>query len=568
MKLFGVSLFQKKTQELYDAYNSLTKIKQQIDNAVRQNEALLKELKQRENALKKLVTEQSKGNPYLATVISRYYRYRDEQSISYLKNKDRPAHKAADVVDQISSKNKNLIFENELLKNYIGIYETLFPFIKEIQDIQLDTLLNDQTLATTYSESLKEKFLSINLENKTRELKDFEQKRKSEIEQELTRFAIQKKNEVILKSEQIDEELSKRKTEIENKESRLVEKINRLKETLKNAFENLKKEQSIGNEHLVKTITDFYFKEDLKIAEMLENKNPPALKGSEEVRQISREKKKLNQKYNITRNYIKLYEYLFPYITDFQSEDLDFLLQEKEKGIDFEADEKDDPVKKYVPEYNSLSEEEINQRALDRYIKSPNKSTWEIGRLYERYIGYLYEQQGYDVEYVGALKGFEDFGRDLICRKETESIVVQCKYWAQGKTIREAHINQLFGTTVKLFLDVFTKIRKEDRNSLFPDYFLTPSDLNIKAVFASTVEYSEEAKNFAEALGVELKKIPMSYNYPMIKCNLEEKIYHLPFDQQYDRIKMGIHSRQYAKTVKAAIELGCSRRAWRWNPFK
>lgn len=567
MKLFGFNVLTNKEKRLTKQKEDLEKLRDEVLSLIEESKKISKDVIEREEGLKILKKEQSSGNPYLAKVISKYYQYRDEQAISYLQYKNRPAYKAAEIVSQFSEKNEKLTFENELLKNYIGLYETLFPFIKDIQEEQLDNLLNDSSLIVSHSKSLKEKYSSVSVEKKAQELKEYEQKRKSEIEKELNSFIVQKKNEIISKSKQAEEEINNKKSEIEILENTLVEKVNKLQQALKNSFENLKKEQSIGNEHLVKTITNFYLEEDLKIAEILENKRPPALKGAEEVRLISREKKELNRKYNITYNYTKLYEYLFPYITDFQPEDLDFLLQEKEKGVDFEADEKDDPVKKHVPEYNSLSEEERNQRALKRYIDSTNKSSWEIGRLYERYIGYLYEQQGYDVEYVGALKGFEDFGRDLICKKEIETIVVQCKYWKQGVKIREAHINQLFGTTVKLFLDEFTKRRLEDEDSLFPDYFLTPKDLNIKAVFITTAEYSQEAMDFAKALGVDLKIIRMSYDYPMIKCNLEEKIYHLPFDQQYDRIKMGDKNWKYAKTVKEAMRLGCNRRAWKWNPY-
>jgi hypothetical protein len=58
----------------------------------------------------------------------------------------------------------------------------------------------------------------------------------------------------------------------------------------------------------------------------------------------------------------------------------------------------------------SLSPMERNQLALNRYLKS-NLSPAVIGRLYERYLGYLYEQEGWKVEYHGIVKGFEDLGK-------------------------------------------------------------------------------------------------------------------------------------------------------------
>ena len=55
----------------------------------------------------------------------------------------------------------------------------------------------------------------------------------------------------------------------------------------------------------------------------------------------------------------------------------------------------------------------------------------------------------------------------------------------------------------------------------------------------------------------------------MIKCNInprtKEKIYHLPFDQQYDKIIIGNNSGEfYAKTVKEARKKGF-RRAFRYR---
>ena len=57
--------------------------------------------------------------------------------------------------------------------------------------------------------------------------------------------------------------------------------------------------------------------------------------------------------------------------------------------------------------------------------------------------------------------------------------------------------------------------------------------------------------------------------YPVIKCNVAhdgEKIYHLPFDQQYDRVEIsGKKGACYVETVKEAEEQGF-RRAYRWRP--
>ena len=84
----------------------------------------------------------------------------------------------------------------------------------------------------------------------------------------------------------------------------------------------------------------------------------------------------------------------------------------------------------------------------------------------------------------------------------------------------------------------------------------------------TTTELSPEASEVAEALAVRVDKIRLETDYPMIKCNISarnrEKIYHLPFDQQYDRVVIGNHAGEcYVMTVGEAEAKGF-RRAWRY----
>ena len=334
------------------------------------------------------------------------------------------------------------------------------------------------------------------------------------------------------------------------------------------SVELLKKELSEGNPYLARIIADFYHYRDIKVAEYLRSKKYPAIKASEKIKDYASENRELRRKFKLTYNRIKLYEEVFPFISDLEPDDIDFILEQKKKMS--KISDNDDPVREYVPEYDKLTEEERNQRALNRYLKS-KKSNWEVGKMYERYVGYLYESKGYKVEYVGIEKGFEDLGRDLICRNAKETLVVQCKYWASHKEIREAHINQLYGTTVKHFIDEFRNRSEKLKNTLFPD-LLARDEVKIKPVFFTSTKLSKTAEDFAIALGIQIiQEHPFDQNYPMIKCNLNsqtgEKIYHLPIDQQYDNVLMQNEERTYVRTIKEAMELGC-RRAYRWNPNK
>ena len=79
------------------------------------------------------------------------------------------------------------------------------------------------------------------------------------------------------------------------------------------------------------------------------------------------------------------------------------------------------------------------------------------------------------------------------------------------------------------------------------------TNCDFEPIFITTTELSDMAKEFANQLGVTPMKIPMG-EYPMIKCNNNngERIYHLPFDQQYHRTEIRNEGEFYAWTVKEA----------------
>ena len=208
-------------------------------------------------------------------------------------------------------------------------------------------------------------------------------------------------------------------------------------------------------------------------------------------------------------------------------------------------------------DYDHLASTERNQLALDRYL-SKTLSPVAVGRLYERYLGYLHECEGWEVEYHGIIEGYADLGRDLVCKKGNEVLIVQAKCWSKQKLIHEKHIFQLFGTQ-QLYL------MNHSVDKLFsPD---------VSAWFITTTDLSAVARKAADWLKINVKNgFDLSKTYPMIKCNInqatKEKIYHLPFDQQYDRTKIvPAWGEFYAQSVAEAESKGF-RRAWRHTgPF-
>ncbi len=350
------------------------------------------------------------------------------------------------------------------------------------------------------------------------------------------------------------EELEKKVLLLNQENNQLITII----DTREKALEKIIGEKSKAFPWLAEAIAEFYKYQDFEIATYLETKKHPAYKKADAVREVSLDNKLLRKQIKIAQNFVNYYETLFPWIND-------DLLESIAQSEGHDSEEELDPVLKFVPkaEYEKLPASERNQKALDRYLSSRKKS-YEIGRDYERYIGYLYETRGFSVEYIGIEKGLEDLGRDLICIKNNEIEIVQCKCWASHKTIHEKHINQLYGTAVKYYIDHKQILDIKKSLKLFPDLI---SSGQIKASFVTSTKLSETAKKFADALGINILQEKPLERYPVIKCNISsngEKIYHLPFDQQYDKTLIKNRGEFYASNVKEAEGMGF-RRAFRWR---
>src|SRR3989339_814056 len=323
---------------------------------------------------------------------------------------------------------------------------------------------------------------------------------------------------------------------------------------LKEEINQLAKERQMGFPWLAKAYDDFFNLQDKQMVDFLKYKRQPAIKVSEVVKEYSRLKRAAEKEKRIAQYLVHYYESVAPFLIDLK-EEVDLGTEEDKKIFEeFSDEERDDETTNYLTkeEYRKLPSVERNQMALDRFWKRP-KSKWLIGRLYERYVGYLFEKEGYDVEYVGIFKGFEDLGRDLICKKGKNITIIQCKNWSKFRTIYEKHIFQFFGTVFQY----------RDEN---PKH-------NVKAIFYTTTSLSDLARRFAKELNTQLEENHhFNIEYPAIKCNIGrtsgEKIYHLPFDQQYDKTKIEPHKGEfYCQTVKEAEDAGF-RRAFRYRQNK
>lgn len=352
------------------------------------------------------------------------------------------------------------------------------------------------------------------------------------------------------KKELVIMEIAEQKSRQQIKE--LEEMTQAAKQKLKEketAFELIAKEKTIGFPWLATAYADFCHLQEMKIADWLENKPRPAYTAAENVREAGRRRREAERMARIYKYQIEYYENLFPWLVDLKSEEIeDELIRINTEGI---TDENaDDPAKNWLTaeEYDRLPSDKKFQLALDRYWQK-RKSRWEIGRDYERYVGYLFENEGWKVQYQGIIEGFDDLGRDLILLKRDEIQIVQCKYWSREKVIHEKHVCQLYGTMTAFEID--------NPGILVSGHLITSTTL------------SDRARRFAKQLQIKVTQTLPLQPYPCIKCNIShkdgERIYHLPFDQQYDKTIIETNrGEHYAMTVRDAESHGF-RRAFKYR---
>lgn len=297
---------------------------------------------------------------------------------------------------------------------------------------------------------------------------------------------------------------------------------------------------------IAKMYADYYDMFTGKLTEQLISKVRPAKSLASTIeKNYRKEMRELAKIAKYNESLVLLYESFYPnlpILCELSAEDIP---QELDELSELEPKSEYESMRKWLSraDYDLLSPTERNQLALDNY-KHRRRSNWEAGRDYERYVCYLYEKNGYRVVCFGALNGLSDLGRDLYAFKGNEVIIIQCKRWSAQKTIHEKHIYQLFGTVT--------------------DYSIDNPQANARGLLLSTCALSNKAQEVAQRIGIDYEENTQFPDYPLIKCNISrasgEKIYHLPFDQQYDKVQIDYSTgERYAWTVKEAERLGFRR---------
>jgi hypothetical protein len=280
-------------------------------------------------------------------------------------------------------------------------------------------------------------------------------------------------------------------------------------------------------------------------------KERPAKVEAWRIKELKQETKKYLEQFKQMQYKYEELLILFPELKDYVDNFETIKELENVKNLN-QLREEYDNVRDYISkeDYQKLTELERNQLALERYIKR-EKTSWQIGRDYELFIGFLLRKEGCHVQQYGIEKRLEDLGCDIIATKDGKCYVIQCKRWKEERKIHEKNILHLYGTCMLFKINY----KQKDAGGLFPR--------EVVPLFVSTHEVTSTAREIANILGVKLSSIPFA-EFPRIKCNINngEKIYHLPFDQQYDRTKIEKEGEFYAYTVAEAASKGF-RRAFR-----
>ena len=355
---------------------------------------------------------------------------------------------------------------------------------------------------------------------------------------ELLKQKAQLKAEIESDKRKAQQEINAKLIALQSAEQRNQQKI----ELIRTRNEQFKKSFVDGRQWLSDLLAELdseYFR--LK-EERLRSKKNPAIKSADAIKEARAEIRRLKSQESFLRYELQTFKEYFPFLATFEQEILDDLIKPSNDKEDIDANY--DRARDYLSaeEYTRLSDAQRSQLALNRYKnRALNKA--EIGRFYERYLGYLYESKGFEVKYFGIEEGLGDMGRDLICSLLGTTIIVQAKCWSRQKVIHEKHIYQLFGTITTYSIE-------------------NPTE-RVEGHLYTTTQLSSVAREAASRLHIEVhENFDLDKNYPMIKCNIGRdgtKLYHLPFDQQYDRTKIRTQGEKYVATVAEAERLGFTR---------
>lgn len=125
--------------------------------------------------------------------------------------------------------------------------------------------------------------------------------------------------------------------------------------------------------------------------------------------------------------------------------------KEKNEYIEIDLSELFKPEKKSKEYYKQKREFKPYTIEERKAYGQKQREYKEKGEKYEAYIAEYYRSLGYEVIEHGKIMGRKDGGIDLIAKKESEIILIQCKNWG-SRAIKHSHIKE-FLYNAKTFIE-------------------------------------------------------------------------------------------------------------------
>ena len=128
-----------------------------------------------------------------------------------------------------------------------------------------------------------------------------------------------------------------------------------------------------------------------------------------------------------------------------------------------------------------------------------DSSDW--GYVYEKYVGQKYEEEGFQVEYLGLKNGFLDGGMDLIISKDEFKAYIQCKFSIKFRSCFGKQKIEWILYKASSFLSKQYKDKKLNFWLVIPSLALIRKELQ---------DYFLSKNNLQDKVKLEIKTMPMS----------------------------------------------------------
>ena len=135
---------------------------------------------------------------------------------------------------------------------------------------------------------------------------------------------------------------------------------------------------------------------------------------------------------------------------------------------------------------------------------------------YDLYTGYLFEYNGFNVEYCGIANGVRDDGMNLICRKGSRAVLVRCK----EEILTPNFVYYLAARALRFKMD--------------------NPHLEVSALCVTSQTLTDDSQIIAEKFSIDVKDNMPFQNFPYVKCKVltDKKVCYTPKNDEYITVQI------------------------------